>query len=640
MRRLLPTLLALTAAALAPAQPTDQTPRRPSFEELPPMVQLGVRVETLRQAWSQAPVVVIAPDAETALDAIGMWTPSARFPVLIDDGSAQAREDIARFVRAYEPERVLTIPAPDMRVALAPSSRVEQLYARVWGVASAEELPARWKATRVTPPGIVAADESDAAWIAAAALAIGRGQALVWADAPPGALGRTLREGEVAALDEAIRARLDELDLDWREIGDTVDAVTLCMNIAARIEPPDEKGPRALTDRIGRHADGERWAWTGQVLGDASASLYRAMSSLFLLHPERAWFFDGYQDEAPYNRYGVGGGAKAFEEAGLATIVDAPPAGSLGQWLRRGRTAIDAGFIHVNTAGHRRWFNLNPGRAYGRDVPLLERPAAVHFIHSFSAQDPGDGMSIAGTWLDRGAFCYFGAMDEPFLGAFLPPEPLARRLLSAVPWGAAVRADGPLWKVNTFGDPLYTMSRIEARTTAAPEIAEASRLADQLRAALDERDLGAAGRTLALLGRDDDLLQLARATLGDEETETPDALADAALYAAARAGERDLIAPLFDSLSIDRQEDARVREVVWLALRPELSGEPSVDTLAVLQRCAGGASLARDAEQLARAMARVVGPEAGAGYLQSVASNLENDRDRRRLESVADELLK
>ncbi|MFG0275241.1 MAG: hypothetical protein ACF8QF_09305, partial [Phycisphaerales bacterium] len=498
----------------------------------------------------------------------------------------------------------------------------------------------RWADTNgMTPPGIVVASEGDGAWISAAALAIGRGQALVWVDPPRGALGRTLRAEKADALDEAIRDRLEDLGLAWRELGDTIDSVTLCLNMSARLEAPDDHGPRALTDRIGRHTNGDIWAWSGQVLGDAPASLYRAACALFLNDPQRAWFFDGYQDEEPYNRYTVAGAAALMREAGAEVTVDRDDAGSLGQWLRRGATAVDAGFIHVNTAGHRRWFNLNPGRATGRDVPMLARPAAVHFIHSFSAQDPGDPASIAATWLDRGAFCYLGAMDEPFLGAFLPPEILIRRLYSAIPWGFATRPDeAPRWKVNVFGDPLYTLGPEVARNGAPPEFVGGEAVADRLRAALIARDLDGAARHLALLGRDADLLRLAQATTEDAEATVGPGLADTALHAAARAGARDLVVTLFDRLTPDRQQDQRVREIVWLALRPALSGSPDVDTIAVLQRCAGGESLARDAEHLGRAMARSVGAREGAAYLRAVAATIDDARERARLESAAEEL--
>jgi hypothetical protein len=631
---LLPT--AAVAQTPAPAQPRLQA----QLAELPPILRLGARVETLRQAWPVAPIVVLAPDAPTALDAMALWTPARRFPVLIDDGSARAREDIARFVRAFAPDRVIAIPAPDARVALAPSSLVAQAYARVWGASGPDEIPARWGDTSgVAPPGVVVAGEADAAWISAAALAIGRGQALVWIDPPRGSLARNLKPEEADAIDGAIRERLETLGLAWRDLGDTIDGVTLCLNISARLAAPDERGPRALTDRLGRHENGQRWAWAGQVLGDAPESLYRAACALFLHDPQRAWFFDGYQDEAPYNRYTVVGAAALMQEAGAQVTVDRTDAGSLGQWLRRGATAIDAGFIHVNTAGHRRWFNLNPGRATGRDVPMLARPAAVHFIHSFSAQDPGDAASIAATWLDRGAFCYLGAMDEPFLGAFLPPEILMQRLYSAIPWGAATRPDdAPLWKVNVFGDPLYTLGPDLPRNGAAPAFPDGEAIADRLRAALSERNIDEAARDLALLGRDADLLRLAQATLADESATVGPDLADAALHAAARAGARELVVMLFDRLAPHRQQDDRVREIVWLALRPALTGSPDVDTIAVLQRCAGGESLARDAEQLGRAMARSIGAKEGAAYLRAVAATIDDARERDRLEAAAAEL--
>jgi len=650
MRFLLAAVAALAGAAHTSAR-QQQGPGAPAqpeqlrVEDLPPLARLGVRVELLRQAWPAAPVVVLAPDAFTALDAMGHWTPQSRFPVLIDDGSARAREDIARFVRAYEPDEVLAWPGPDMRVALAPSSYTAQVMARVWGAGADESMPDRWRALGVPPPGVVVASEGDGAWIAGAALSIGRGQPIAWVDPPGGALGRTLSAEETNALDAQIRRRLDEVGFEWRTLGDLIDAVTICLNGPTRIAGDDERGPRALTDRIGRHITGDRWAWAGVVPGEAPQALHRAMSSLFLHDPKRAWFFDGYQDKAPYNRYAVEPAAERFEQGGLEAIVDRAGDGSLAQWLRRAGGAIDAGYIHVNTSGNRRWFNLNPGRAYARDIPLLEIPAAVHFIHSFSAQNPGDAQSIAATWLDRGAFCYVGAVDEPFLTAFLPPEPLARRLLSAVPWGAATRIDdAPLWKVNVFGDPLYTMGKVGERAAPAPTLEGAVRVSSRLRDALNERDLEAAGRDLALLGRDDDLLRLARAALREEADDPARAapgptLADAALHAAARRGEGEIIPALLDRMDLNRREDPRVGEVVWLALGATLRGSPDRETLAGLQRTAGGASLARDAERLARAMARVLGAESAAAYLGSVAAGLEDARQRERLERTARDLL-
>ncbi|MFG0274985.1 MAG: hypothetical protein ACF8QF_08005, partial [Phycisphaerales bacterium] len=145
MRYVLLAALALFVSADASAQSPQPAPSRVQTQlaELPPILRIGARVETMRQAWPVAPIVVLAPDAPTALDAIAMWTPAARFPVLIDDGSGQAREDIARFVRAFGPERVIAIPAPEARVALAPSSQVEQAYARVWGASGPDAIPDR-----------------------------------------------------------------------------------------------------------------------------------------------------------------------------------------------------------------------------------------------------------------------------------------------------------------------------------------------------------------------------------------------------------------------------------------------------------------------------------------------------------------
>src|SRR5690606_22496469 len=77
----------------------------------------------VRRALAVAPVVVICPDEASCLDAIRMWSPRLRFPVLIDDGSHDAAADIARFVRAFEPEQVLWFESGEGRAAGEPADK-------------------------------------------------------------------------------------------------------------------------------------------------------------------------------------------------------------------------------------------------------------------------------------------------------------------------------------------------------------------------------------------------------------------------------------------------------------------------------------------------------------------------------------
>src|SRR5204862_39496 len=84
-----------------------------------------LRADSLRRGIPVIPVVAIVPDAASYVQAISTWSVSGpftaagtgsvgkgRFPVLIDDGSWRAREDIARFVRAFSPAKVVRWAAP------------------------------------------------------------------------------------------------------------------------------------------------------------------------------------------------------------------------------------------------------------------------------------------------------------------------------------------------------------------------------------------------------------------------------------------------------------------------------------------------------------------------------------------------
>jgi len=51
--------------------------------------------------------VVIVDSAEAAAEALRGWKGLRRFPVLIDDGTLLAAENIARFVRAFEPAKIV-----------------------------------------------------------------------------------------------------------------------------------------------------------------------------------------------------------------------------------------------------------------------------------------------------------------------------------------------------------------------------------------------------------------------------------------------------------------------------------------------------------------------------------------------------
>src|SRR4051812_21537986 len=76
--------------------PSGAGEKQITMADLPAQVRLGLRAEAVRRGWAAAPVVVIVSDPLSYVRAIGGWTLRSRYPVLLDDGSPSAREDIAR----------------------------------------------------------------------------------------------------------------------------------------------------------------------------------------------------------------------------------------------------------------------------------------------------------------------------------------------------------------------------------------------------------------------------------------------------------------------------------------------------------------------------------------------------------------
>jgi hypothetical protein len=518
-------------------------------------------------------VVLIVPDARSYVEAIALWRPDELTPVLIDDGTDAAREDIARFVRAFKPARVRTWVAGDaasesaaggsggagedaaaasaaaaVPVRFAPDAAsfatVERAglhgaLARVIGItkqaapAAAQDgasgvppmdlarILAGWKANQYAPPGLVVAHPSDPAWTAALALAAGRGQALAFLDALPTtkSFGQTLSGEELEALARAVDGLVQQLgDIPWQEQGDVVDAVTLCLNVPVKYAI-SERENLATSDLIGRHDTRRqfaRWAWSGQVPGTAAQAAYRAMCALFL-QPTDAWLFDGYKPEGPFAAYDASAAAIPLRAQSITTRVDDTPNGTIAQWRVRVARPIGAGLILVNTSGNADFFDLAQGRGRPGDVPVLAMPAFAHVIHSWSLERPEDRGTLGARWLERGAFAYVGSVNEPFLAAFLPPVAITRAAAAGMIMGAAVRVDArPPWKVAYIGDPLFALGPAQARMAAPSPHESMPGIGDPaagLRQAMLDARWADALDALRVTGRDGDGVKLVQGIL-------------------------------------------------------------------------------------------------------------------------------
>lgn len=440
-----------------PELPPGTFPRSysdPLFDDLRVVAsQWDVRTGPIRRV---VDVVVLVPDVPTFLEAIATWDQTHYFPILIDEP-----ETTIGFIRAFRPARLVRLPS-----AKPPGD--------LWAAATVA-VGAAWTAPGVsvsgsarpelavrTPPGCVVSTSDSSALAGGVALAAGRFQPVLRWDIP---------ERPADLLTEA-RARELTADLDHRVagvfgpdvgLGDACDFVTLAGDWPFRYEVATApgRGIDALDDLLARDLhDGRRKAYVGRLVGDAPRAVYQAMCSLFL-PVEDALLFNTYGEASvPWSYYDI---RPAADRLALEMPVRTrrPDQADWQRWHEVFRPRNASRLVLVNTSGGPTAFHL-PGSRGGRteDIPLTD-PAAVLFTHSFSAADPYDPSTLAGRWLANGAFVYFGAVHEPYLNAFRPPDLVAEMILARTPLAAALRRThrevfGQPWRLLYVGDPLYT----------------------------------------------------------------------------------------------------------------------------------------------------------------------------------------
>ncbi len=594
------------------------------IEDLPHQLQLGVRVESLRMQLPVIPTVVIVPDGASYADAVAAWRPEGRFPVLIDDGTPGAQQNIARFVRAFQPERVVTWETPNP----PPADESEQLTRMVeslratWpgGQAAADPALGLYVVTPLgwTPPGVVVSDPNDPAWPAALALAAGRGQPLILL-ACTGNVNGIMPRPQFASFDGAIKQALEKLSLPWTEMGDAIDAVTICANIPVRLRAGDNDWV-ALTDAVGRIEGTDppaRWAWCGQIFGSESESSYRAMCALFLTHDE-AWIFDGYPDEPAFSDYDGAPAAQTLNERGLSvTYADSPKNGA-DMWRLEAARPITGEYVFVNTRGNRDFFDLMPGRCAPGDAPIMDKPTVVHFIHSWSAVAPANRDTVGGRWLERGAYAYVGSVQEPYLKAFVPPSSVASRIIGRAPYGAAVRHEtSPVWKIAVLGDPLLTFGEPAPRTEATLPLEGAADLSSRMKEAVREREFTNGVLMLELLGRDSDAVRLAKGVLTQGGSDAAPEVVAAALMPAFRSAPTDEFLALYARAKPGTITPEQV-DALWLASAPLLLSTQDASLLALLARNVRWPQLNNDLKLLMPAYRRVFGVDESLVLLQQL----------------------
>jgi len=455
--------------------------------------------------------VVVTADRRSFVEAIALT--GGRVPVVFDDGTPEAREDIARLVRGLSAGRgagggagggagsgptVVSFKASDTAWPAEAGKRQELITGalhRAWKVSSADAYRGALRARAAGVLGVVVTSAADDASLAGLALAASRGQALVFVT-PPADVSDEWTMAKALELQRGVVEQLRATGLSFEGLGDEIDTITLALTCAAKVvvkAGDDVPGVAplvckpgeylALTDVIGRAGPGlaQRWAFAGQIGGPAARAIARAMGGIYCPGgtPVEAWVFDSYPGGPQFDEYAAGrtqrvldaarerepsrfGGGASFGGAAGATL-SGWRAAILG---REGARGLDANLLLVGTMGNWDFFQLRPGNASPGDVPLLRRPALVYFIHSWSLQFGDEARGVGGRWIGNGAYAYVGSVHEPFLAAFPPPALVSQRLVAGVPLGMAIRHDqAPLsavWRVGLMGDPLVNLAQLSA----------------------------------------------------------------------------------------------------------------------------------------------------------------------------------
>ncbi len=639
----------------APARPAQALAKMPWF------TRLGMRAIDVEIKLPVRDQVVLVPDEAAFIAEIARWTPTERWPVLIEDTAFAPR-----FIRAFKPSVVIRrAPAAEPGVAVAdPSavkSAVDGALARAWGGDPAAGGVAALRAIGLVPAGLVVASASDPAWVAALALAAGRGQPIVWLDQPlGGSADDVLDAARFTAFDAAVRAAFETSGLSWTGLGDDLDALTVCRSAAGRValasppggrhpQLPPDAGPFALTDALCRHPDGSRYAFAGHVFGERVRAAYIAMSSLFLRRND-VWEFDGYAGRAAaggFAQFSFERATAVFEEQGFRTRVWAGDDAGPTAWRSMLPKGIDADVMLVNSSGNADFFELAQSQQLpSTDVPVLRRPLALSMVHSFSLQVPDSPWSVGGRWLAHGAYAYVGSVHEPFLMAFVPPALVAERLAALAPFLVAGRQwPGDflpqVWRVATIGDPLMTVpppktvamlpGRIAAaEVEPAEDVRAAARAAlERMKSATAAADVASAAadamRALVLTGDDRvaaQLLDLCRSRGAGE------AVAPLALGSIFRAGTR---AQFMQAWPLVKSPSDEERDMLWQLWSVDLAALADPATVKALKAAVRGPKLHQDAQALLPGVRNTEGGVAAMEWLNSLIQRATDAEVKRRL---------
>lgn len=539
---------------------------QPSVEPSPEVragMLLGARSAKVQSKLPILNQVVLVPDEATYLDEISLWSPSARWPVLFD------QEPMAsQFIRRFNPKKIwkrkpIAKSIDNLEIAM------QRAVAQAWGGEDSIELALL--NLQLPPLGVVLTSKSDSARTGAVALAAGRGQLLKYIQGNWGGSGDTLEGSRTAALIHQIDDLLASSGVQYKNMGDTIDALTICQTMPSRVTfAAARDNPVAFSDVIGRDNSGKRFAWTGWVFGSKAQSTYMAMCSLFLPR-DKYWFCDTYPNTAPWAAYGFGNFTEILPQYGISAQSIG---GSVGQLQQADRGGVAADLIMFTSKGNSDFLEMADDRTAPSWLPILNTPTVLYFVHSWSLKNPQSRSTVGGTWLTRGVYAYVGSSHEPMLTAFVPPAEILRRTMSNIPFLPASRwfkdegTYSNAWRLNTIGDPLMlcgpknSVPRVLKSAEMSSDYIDASVIAkNAMQYAVDhpnDENYSAAIDSVALLGKD--TLAVGLWGLAQNQSSVGEASASAILPALFRLQDEDLFLRAFKLL---RSPSRIEKDMLW-----------------------------------------------------------------------------
>jgi len=439
-------------------------------------------------------VVYVVPDLPTFIYYLSKWNGDERFPIFLTRNAY-----FEKFIEDYKAERLLL--AKPIDIGRTDEDLLRAAVCAAWGEETITDFrrglsraafKERLDSTGRKPLGIVFTDLEAPQLPAALALAAAHGQLLDFLRLPSSVRKAKPTTDLTFEQKEEIRQNVIKMLEQWgypyKNLGDEVDYITLALDLPLGYAGTDvttgTKQRLCLDDGINRltpdgsalspeakktpaaDARGACYAYVGRLLeAEEGMSLYQAMCSIFL-GVDSALYFDRWPEKW---------GLRAQEgwwvmQTRIPTVLVRQSESSLAKWRELVGKQNPFGFVHINSAGgSREW-----GDGKVSDVPE-SAPAIVYFSHSFSAVNPYDESTIAGAWLRRGAYIYFGAISEPFAQSFNVSHTVAIAAVNGEPLGKAFLAKDFLhprftfpWKQVYIGDPLHRVHFLE--------VAQASRL--------------------------------------------------------------------------------------------------------------------------------------------------------------------